>query len=420
RVAEIDAAIEVEREAIRRRNAAERRRRPKDDPAAARIAELRAERRGITGRHDRADPDCACLGCRRRAAYRDPALRQALADVEAEARRRAKELYADRRVSWAQYNAAAQSVPRSGPPPRFVSWSQASQRGRIVVQIQGGATWDELLAGVNGARVRPDGEPPPGPGRRAARPWYVLSLRVGRDARGDDQTAWVSVRFALHRPIPADVRVQQVWLVRRRVGTHDEWSVQFVLARPAGWARADTFEARGACGVDLRWRQREDGALVVAHAEGEDGWSETLVIPADQLDRLRYADVLRGIRDREFDQVRAVFGRWLAEHDAPDWLREETATLAQWRSQARLADLVLRWRGFGSAGGAAPCVQCGATGDEPCRTRSGRELAHRHRAREGATSAEADAGRRFDGDADILARLEDWRRQDKHLADWEA
>lgn len=393
RIAAIDAEIESLRAEIRRRNSAERRRRPADDPATPRIAELRAERGAIVGKHDpEADP-CPCLRCRRRAAYADPALAAALAAVEDEARSRQKALYAARETSWANFNAVAQSMSRirSGPPPRFVPWT--GLRGRAVVQIQGGATWDELLSGVRQVQVahvdvdtpafratrrggvvmvRPPAAQPGG--RRSKRPWYTVRLRIGRDARGDDQSRWVAVRFALHRPIPADARIQQVWIVRRRAGVTDDWSVQFVVARSAGWARPDTAEASGACGVDLRWRELEDGSLLVAYVEGQDGHREELVIPRSRLDQLRYTEHLRSIRDREFDRAKAALIQWLSTaENTPDWLREATASLDRWRSAPRLAGLVLRWR-----------------------------------------------ENRFDGDSEIVERMEAWRAQDRHLADWAA
>lgn len=376
RIAAIDAEIESLRAEIRRRNSAERRRRPADDPATPRIAELRAERGAIVGKHDPAAESCECLRCRRRRAYADPDLAGELARIEEGARVRTKALYAGRETSWANFNAVAQSMSRirSGPPPRFAPWT--GLRGRVVVQIQGGATWDELLAGHRQVKVTPLPLPANArpDGRRARRPWHELRLRIGRDARGDDRSRWVAVRFALHRPIPADARIQQVWLVRRRAGVSDTWSVQFVLARAAGWARPDTAEASGACGVDLRWRELEDGSLLVAYVEGQDGHREELVIPRARLDQLRYTEHLRSIRDREFDRAKAALLQWLSTaEDVPDWLREATASLDRWRSAPRLAGLVLRWR-----------------------------------------------ENRFDGDSEIYARMEAWRAQDRHLADWEA
>src|SRR5690606_32046870 len=288
RIAAIDAEIEHLRAEIRERNSRARKRRPEDDPATRRIAELQEERREVAGKHDPAAESCECLRCQRRRAYADPDLADALARIEEEARDRTKALYAGREMSWANFNAVAQarSRIRSGPPPRFAPWT--GLRGRVVVQIQGGATWDDLVAGHRQVKVTPLPLPPDAKpdGRRAKRPGPELRLRIGRDARGDDRSRWVAVRFALHRPIPADARIQQVWLVRRRAGVSDTWSVQFVLARAAGWARPDTAEASGACGVDLRWRELEDGSLLVAYVEGQDGHREELVLPRGKLDRL--------------------------------------------------------------------------------------------------------------------------------------
>lgn len=376
RIAAIDAEIERLRAEIRERNSRARKRRPEEDPATRRIAELRDERREVVGKHDPAAESCECLRCRRRRAYADPDLADALARIEEEARVRTKALYAGREMSWANFNAVVQSMSRirSGPPPRFAPWTGA--RGRVVVQIQGGATWDDLLSGHRQVQVTPLPLPANArpDGRRSRRPWHELRLRIGRDARGDDRSRWVAVRFALHRPIPADARIQQVWLVRRRAGVTDDWSVQFVVARPAGWARPDTAEASGACGVDLRWRTLEDGSLLVAYVEGEDGHREELVIPRARLDQLRYTEHLRSIRDREFDRAKAALLQWLSTaEDVPDWLREATASLDRWRSAPRLAGLVLRWR-----------------------------------------------ENRFDGDSEIVERMEAWRAQDRHLADWAA
>jgi transposase len=57
----------------------------------------------------------------------------------------------------------------------------------------------------------------------------------------------------------------------------------------------------------------------------------------------------------------------------PDWLQEATKTLRQWRSQSRLASLALHWR-----------------------------------------------EERFDGDHDAYQAIEDWRKQDKHLYEYES
>src|SRR5690606_2076208 len=111
-LAEIDAEIERLRAEIRERNSRARKRRPEDDPATRRIAELRNERRAIVGKHDRAAESCECLRCRRRRAYADPDLADALARIEEEARVMTKALYAARDMSWANFNAVDRKSTR--------------------------------------------------------------------------------------------------------------------------------------------------------------------------------------------------------------------------------------------------------------------------------------------------------------------
>src|SRR5690606_14574573 len=112
RIAAIDAEIEQLRAEIRERNSRARKRRPEDDPATRRIAELRDERRAIVGKHDPAAESCECLRCRRRRAYADPDLADALARIEEEARSRQKALYAARDMSWANFNAVDRKSTR--------------------------------------------------------------------------------------------------------------------------------------------------------------------------------------------------------------------------------------------------------------------------------------------------------------------
>lgn len=70
-----------------------------------------------------------------------------------------------------------------------------------------------------------------------------------------------------------------------------------------------------------------------------------IVVIDEEIERLRHAERLRSIRDREFDAARAALLQWLSVTGAvPEWLREETATLDQWRSASRLARLVIHWR----------------------------------------------------------------------------
>lgn len=355
-----DREIEAGRERVQRAKAAARSKDVVSPEARARLRAIRAERRELYQEHREL----------RKQAYADPAVRAALDGIDAHDLADRKRLRAASGLHWGSYLTVEQALSgiRRGAPPRFVR--RSDWQGKLAVQIQGGATWDELVAGHGQCRVEPEPLPEgatPG-GRRSKRPYHRLFLRVGSDGRAP---IWARTRFVLHRPIPADGRVKWIYLVRRSEGTSETWSVQFVVAR-SSWSWQDTHTAMGACAVHLGWRQVEDGIRVATMIDGA-GRREELVVPHDRLTGMDKADSLEGIRDRELSLARETLVHWLATADVPDWLREATRTLAQWRSQARLASLAIAWR-----------------------------------------------GQRFAGDAEAFDALEAWRKQDRHLCDWAA
>lgn len=117
----------------------------------------------------------------------------------------------------------------------------------------------------------------------------------------------------------------------------------FTLARSAGWEPKDR-ATTGTVGVDVGWRKRSDG-LRVAYCVGDDGHEEEVGLPQRWLDGWAKADSLRSIRDKNFNEAREVFSKWLKKRKRlPDWLVEDTETLAHWRSSQRLARVARKWR----------------------------------------------------------------------------
>lgn len=375
-VAAIVAELEAELAAGRAANAAARRK-VRDPARAARVAEIRVLLRA------------ARLAFRdaRRAAY------EALDSVALEAAAHERHVAARAEavaggLYWGCYLSVEQAMSkcRSGAPPRF---RRRQPGGMISVQLQGGLTADEAFGCADqrfrlapGARRQHHPSCPPVSGsRRQQRPFFMVWLRVGSVGR---KPVWCVAPVGLHRPWPAGAVLKWAHLVRSRVGTHDKWQLLLVFARGEGWARPRS--ETGAVGIDLGWRLLPCGGLRVAYWHDDAGRNGELRIPADVVSCWRHADELRSLRDRLFNEARADLLAWLAANQAlvPAWLTEQSDTLSQWRSQARLAALVIRWR-----------------------------------------------GNRFPGDDAIFARLEGrldagpprhydgWRLQDKHLYDWE-
>lgn len=362
RIDGLTAKIDEMRDAHRAANA-KRRKRQADKDAQQTIRWLRKERKELR----------AELRPLKRDVYRRPEVRGPLEALDAEDLVERKRLRAESGLHWGTYLTVEQGLSkmRSKGPPRFVGrhWP-----GKVAVQVQHGATWQELLDGHGQARIepwgprRPAGAPAPSPdGRRSRRPWYLLRIRVGGTPR---EGIFAAIPFVCHREPPPEARVK--WIHVRRIlrGCREEWSVQLVLAAES-WDHGDTVTARGACGIDLGWRSMGSRGLRVAYLVGDDGYEEELMLPRRWVKALRHAESLQSIRDREFNAARFLLREWRSD-DHPAWFLEATATLRQWRSPARLAGLVLRWR-----------------------------------------------GERFDGDEDVYRALEDWRAQDRHLYDWQ-
>jgi hypothetical protein len=199
------------------------------------------------------------------AAFQSPAVRARLAALDQEHRDRTRKLRGESGVYWGTYLTVEQGLRgvRSGAPPRFVGrqWP-----GKIAVQLQRGATWDEVLEWNGQYRVEILPLPPsaaPG-GRRSERPRAMLHIRVGSEGPPQPRAGHGPSTSRAPPPHPERRADQVVYLLRRRVGIHDDWSVQFVVSRES-WDRADTADPRGAAALDLGWRALEDGSLRVAY-----------------------------------------------------------------------------------------------------------------------------------------------------------
>lgn len=332
RIESIEKEIDEVRAAIRKDNSSARRRAP--DPARRRaIRDRRADLKGMRREHKDL----------RKHAYADERVRADLKAVDETHSRRCKDLRANCGVHWGTYLAVEQGLSgmRTGAPPRFVGrqWP-----GKLAVQCQGGASWDDLVAGHTQAHIEvlpPPSSAKPG-GRRSRRPKCRVRLRIGSEGRGNRTPVWATIPFVLHRPIPVDAQVKWIYATRRMRGTNAEWQVQFAVSREA-WVHQDTANATGVCGIDFGWRTLPNGSLRVAYAVGSDGAEGELVIPTERLARWRKLQDLQSIRDRQFGDARTRLVNWLKAADVPDWFEDATESASRWRSPARLAGLVIRF-----------------------------------------------------------------------------
>lgn len=272
-------------------------------------------------------------------------------------------------VYWGTYLTVETAVQqaKSSPSLRF---QRFDGDGKLAVQLQGGMDQDDLLGGRD-CRVRVEAVDlqsldcsSRSARRKAAR--TKLWLRIGSEGRAP---IWAVVPFAFDRPLPEGARIKWCHLVRRRVAGNYDWQVQFVVSAAEG------FDARhcgpGTVGIDLGYRRREHG-LRVAYWIGDDGREGELLIPERQLARVQKCRDLQEIRSKSFDAMLLRLRGWLRGRALPDWIVERTANCHVWKIPGRIASLAIAWR-------------------------------------EG----------RFEGDSDMFVELEAWRKDDKHLWEWQ-
>jgi hypothetical protein len=234
--------------------------------------------------------------------------------------------------------------------------------------------------------------------RRHAARTYV-DLRIGSNK---DRTP-IFARFpvTLHRPLPKDAVIKWAYVVRKRVGRHYEWRFQVTI-------ESETFRAcpvpigEGTCAIDLGWRRLFDDTgnqigLRVAYLVDDAGREREIRAPENMLARMGKVTDLAAIRDKEFDGMRDRLVAWLKDRELPEGLKDRVAGLAQWRAQRKLHGLIDAWTGVDW-------------------------IAWKAARAAGKKCNPSDFGgttNRIEGDKAILASLQAWARQDRHLQDWQ-
>jgi hypothetical protein len=294
----------------------------------------------------------------KKAAYARPETQEALNRIAGKVRAEHKKARNLCGLYWGTYCHVEQITThiRKGPPPKFRRFAGS---GVLAVQLQKGEDIARLESGED-RRIRIEGC-----GKRR-----ILWLRIGSDE--NRYPIWATIPFTYHREIPSDAKIKWVKIKAQRIACQTEWEVLFTLERSSGWKKPDLAQD-GVVAIDIGWRNFDD-RIRVAYWIGSDGCEGEVALPHNMVGKaLEQVEHLRSLRDKNFNEIKQQLLDAIGVLQIPEWLKEATKTLHQWRSQGRLAALAIRWR-----------------------------------------------QQRFDGDNDIFALLETWRVRDKHLYEWEA
>jgi hypothetical protein len=326
-----------------------------------------------------------------------------------------KALYADfvqtRGLFWATYNdvvdhhkVAVKKVGdarKAGAPAqmRFHRWDGS---GTLAVQLQRAAD-----APPRTPALLASGE---GPWRNVCRisPWFPaekwdawthnerrrvrmgeIVMRIGAET--------MTLPVVVHRMMPDAADIAMVRVSRRRVAGGHRIHVTLTCKIPDPKPRTEG----PVVSLHLGWRARPDrtirvgvwasseplhvpaSLLDVIQVRGDGTWGEILA-PAQWRDSANQAESLRSIRDGHLDTMKEKIASWIEDRDAPvpipdrsgELVELTAAVVRKWRSPARLVNLGKWW------------------GD-------------------GGLPVGIDS-------ANLASELEAWRKQDKHLWEWES
>ncbi len=182
--------------------------------------------------------------------------------------------------------------------------------------------------------------------RKAAR--TTVQFRVRSE---DRQPVWVELPLILHRPLPADGRVQSARLIREEIAGHERWK----LVLSVRCQEPVPCERTGRVGLSFGWRQTPEGLRVAVWLD-DSGRAGQLVLPHEYLAAMERVEALQGARDQRFVYMRDEVRAWLArQRNVPEWLALATRHIEMWRSPVRLRWLarLFREHGYQDADGLA-------------------------------------------------------------------
>lgn len=248
---------------------------------------------------------------------------------------------------------------------RFHRWDGS---GAWTVQIQGGASWEDVTTGrcnllqIDHVQDAAWVAASRGERRRLAR--TTGRIRIGSN---DDRTPiWLEFPVTIHRPVPATARIKMAHVVRKKDGLRWEWRLNLVVTDADGAAPAtgDT--------LAVHFGFRREGAVIRVATIHDGKTYETVTIPSSIMEAAERAEGLRATLDKAMDAMKARLAAWVKENAGwcPEWLREQASSLHAWKAPLRIVRLFDTWE-------------------------------------------------RFAGDEEIHAELDQFRRRHRHLYQWQ-
>lgn len=282
--------------------------------------------------------------------------------------------YAQKGLHSGTYQQIERQIPHSGDAPKFKSWT-----GEGKVRIYLGQKGDMEFTNSEGKVFR---------GGYSADAITLnkckeIQIHTKECTNKKKTFTWKVTEVILQikdKPIHIYVKydrelqgeIREVCLVRKKIATHFRWQIQFTAAKDTPWEKTWPQAQTNFVAINTGYRKTEQG-LRVAYWQS-DNHSGEITIPNWRIERVKKVEDLQEIRAKNYNFILGTLKQFLNLNEVPDWLKEKTKTIHLWQSQsqARLASIILYWRNS-----------------------------------------------RFPNDDEIYTKCEDWRKQDKHLYEWQ-
>jgi hypothetical protein len=223
------------------------------------------------------------------------------------------------------------------------------QPGRIGIQLQGGLPVSGLASDTRAQIASTSTFRPQKSGVMIARGKAgrtTFRLRVGT-VEGKREPIWAEFPMMYHRALPSDGVVTWAVVTRRPGHLGRPWIYHLCLTvNTSQYHRSlPTVRQEGICAINFGWRQEADGSIRVASVNNDSGSPAHVHLPVDLVRRFSRCRDLQSIMGEKFDAAKSLLSSWIRERrgDLPPKFLESFEGISHWRSDRRLADLVLYW-----------------------------------------------------------------------------
>lgn len=173
----------------------------------------------------------------------------------------------------------------------------------------------------------------------------TLQFRIGSTGRKGRKPIWATLPMIQHRPLPADARIKDAFITRKRYTVRIPWQYHLcvVLEAPSFQRTVPHPAQQGTTTINFGWRSTDQG-IRVALINREGQTPEEILLPPSYIGLERKRRDLTSILAANFNAAKVKLTTWLQAHACPEGFREAFASLAQWRSQHRFAELMDYWQ----------------------------------------------------------------------------